>query len=251
VYSSSDNGTNPGTTNPNPADLTNRGESAVKLTPSGNNLTVASFFTPSSYYNMDTNDLDYGVMGTFLVPGTNDYLTGCKDGNIYLLNKDNMGGFSAAGNQVLQTVPLNVTLHCQPAFYAGAVNTYIYVWSENDQLRAFTFNGGRFAANPIVSNDQGPMGDCGADLSVSSNGTTSGTAILWATYALYGDASTTDSPGVLRAFDATDISNELWNSSLTSGDNPGNYAKFCAPTIANGHVYVATFSNKVVVYGLK
>jgi len=249
-YSTSDNGTNPSTTNPNPNDVTNRGESAVKLTPSGSTLAVSSFFTPSSYYNMDTNDLDYGVMGTFLVPGTTDYLTGCKDGNLYLLNKDNMGGFSTNTNAVLQTIPLNVSLHCQPAFYTGGGNSYMYVWSENDQLRAFPFSGGLFATNPTVSTDNGPTGGCGADLAVSSNGATSGTGILWATYAVSGDAGSVVSPGILRAFDASDITRELWNSTQ-GGASSGTYAKFCSPTIANGHVYLATFSNQVVVYGLK
>ena len=95
------------------------------------------------------------------------------------------------------------------------------------------------------------LGGCGADLSVSSNGATSGTGILWATYAASGDAGSQVSPGILRAFDAGDITRELWNSSQSASDVPGNYAKFCSPTIANGHVYLATFSNKVVVYGLK
>jgi len=250
-FSASDNGTNPSTTNPNPSDLTNRGESAIKLTPNGSTLQVASFFTPSSYYNMDTNDLDYGVMGTFLLPGTSDYLTGCKDGNLYLLNKDAMGGFSAVSNGVLQTIPLNVSLHCQPAFYTGGGNSYMYVWSENDQLRAFPFGGGLFATNPTVSNDNGPTGGCGADLAVSSNGSTSGTGILWASYASSGDAGSVVSPGILRAFDASDITHELWNTTQGSGNTDGTYAKFCSPTIANGHVYLPTFSGRVMVYGLR
>ena len=249
-FSTSDNGTSASTINPNPSDVTNRGESAVKLTPNGSTLKVSSFFTPTSYYNMDNNDLDYGVMGTFLLPGTSDYLTGCKDGNLYLLNKDNMGGFSTTTNMALQTIPLNVSLHCQPAFYTGGGNAYMYVWSENDQLRAFAFSGGLFATNPIVSADNGPGGDCGADLSVSSNGAASATGILWASYAISGNAGATVSPGILRAFDATDVTRELWNS--TQGPIlSGNYAKYCSPTIANGHVYLATFSNLVVVYGLK
>jgi len=57
--------------------------------------------------------------------------------------------------------------------------------------------------------------------------------------------------GILRAFDANDITKELWDSGQNGTDLYGNYAKFVSPTIANGHVYMATFSNKVVVYGLK
>jgi len=56
---------------------------------------------------------------------------------------------------------------------------------------------------------------------------------------------------VLGAFDASDITKQLWNSSMTSGDSPGNFAKFSTVTVVNGHVYVPTLSNMVVVYGEK
>src|SRR5450631_1511490 len=105
--------------NNDPTILTNRGESALKLTSSSSSLQVNSYFTPSNYQYLEDNDLDYGSMGSFLIPNSNFYFTGCKDGNIYLLNKDNMGGFSASGNQVQQTVTLNqkANMHCQAAYY--------------------------------------------------------------------------------------------------------------------------------------
>ena len=89
-------------------------------------------------------------------------------------------------------------------------------------------------------------------LSVSSNGTTDSTGILWASYPSSGDAESFTVPGILRAFDANDITRELWNNQQNaSRDGAGNYAKFSPPTIANGHVYLPTFSNRVVVYGLQ
>jgi hypothetical protein len=88
-------------------------------------------------------------------------------------------------------------------------------------------------------------------LSVSSNGSQDGTGILWASYASSGDAEHSVSPGILRAFDANGVSKELWNNLRNPRDAGGNYAKFAAPTIANGHVYLPTFSNQVVVYGLR
>ena len=253
LYAGSSNGTNENNPNPAPTSLTDRAESALKLTPSGPTLLVSSFFTPTNYVDLNINDLDYGVMGTLLIPNSSYYFTGCKDGNLYLLNKDNMGGYSPASNQVQQTVPINVSLHCQPSYYLGSSNEFVYVWSENDQLRALSFNRGSntFAANQIVSSEAGPTGGCGADLSVSSNGTADGTGILWAAYAVSGDAGNTVSPGVLRAFDANNITKEIWNSKINSTDAVGNYAKFSSPTIANGHVYLPTFSGQVVVYGLK
>jgi hypothetical protein len=253
LFISTGNGTDENNPNPNPSDPTNRGESAMKLTPSGSNLQLSSYFTPTNYLNLNINDLDYGVMGTMLIPNTNYYLTGCKDGNLYLLDKDNMGGYSNSANQVQQTIPLNASLHCQPTYYKGSNTEFVYVWSENDQLRGLPFDRGSntFTGSQVVSNVSGPTGGCGTDLSVSSNGTLDGTGILWASYANTGDAGNTVSPGILRAFDASDITKQLWNSNQNASDQVGSYSKFCSPTIANGHVYLATFSNSVAVYGLK
>jgi len=248
-FSASVNGTVPGTVNSNPAELINRGESAIKLSPSGGGLQVSSFFTPFDYYNMDLNDLDYGVMGAFLIPNSDYFLTGAKDGNLYLLNKDNMGGYSGSGNLVQQIIPLNTALHCQPAYYKGPTGEFVYVWSENDQLRSLQFNRstGHLSSNQTVSSAAGPVNDLGAFLSTSSNGTTPGTGILWAYYFSPAAGNQT----ILAAFDASNITKELWNSVQNSTDNPGAFAKFSTVTIANGHVYVPTLSKKVVVYGLK
>ena len=255
LYKGWGNGTSESLPNPNPADPANRSESALKLTPSGAGLLMDSYFTPTNYLTLNIDDLDYGVMGTMLMPNTNYYLTGCKDGNLYLLDKDNMGGYSASSNQIHQTVPLNkyASLHCQPSYYKGSAKEFVYVWSENDQLRALSFDrsSNTFANTQIVSTVSGPTGGSGADLSVSSNGSVDGTGILWATYASSGDAGHQDSPGILRAFDANDITKEIWNSNQTTSDNVGSFAKFSPPTIANGHVYLATFSKQVIVYGLK
>lgn len=253
LYSHTSNGTGENNPNPNPTDLTNRSESALKLTPSGSTLIVSSYFTPTNYLDLNINDLDYGVMGTFLIPNSGYYFTGCKDGNLYLLNKDNMGGYSSSSNQVQQTIKINGNLHCQPAYYKGSANEFVYVWSENDYLRALSFDRTTniFSNTQIISNANGPTGQSGAELSVSSNGSVDGTGILWAAYAISTDAENVAGPGILRAFDANDITKELWNTGKNSNDSPGNFAKFSAPTIVNGHVYLATFSNQVVVYGLK
>ncbi len=238
-----------------PASPTNRAESALKLTPAGSTLRVASYFTPSDYQYLNDNDLDYGGMGGFLIPNSGYYLTGAKDGTLYLLNKDDMGGYLPS-NQVQQVVPLgpSANMHCQAAYYKGSSTEFIYVWSENDPLRAIPFDR---ASNLLAPQGQvigpvGPTGQSGAVLSVSSNGSKDSTGIVWAAYAFSGDAEHTVSPGILRAFDANDVTKELWNSRQNVvRDGVGNYAKFSSPTIANGHVYLPTFSNRVVVYGLQ
>ena len=237
--------------------LTNRGSSALKLTPSGGTLSVASYFTPSNYQLLNDYDLDYGTMGSLIIPNSNFFLTGAKDATLYLLNKDDMGGFQGAFNNVQQVVPLgsnDANMHCQAAYYKGSSREFVYVWSENDPLRAIPFDRGSNRLS--VETEQTsfaprPTGQSGAVLSVSSNGSQPGTGILWAAYASSGDAESFVLPGILRAFDADDISKELWNSQQNSQDVVGNYAKFSSPTIANGHVYLPTLSNRVVVYGLR
>ena len=240
-----------------PTNPTDRAESALKLSPSGSTLRVSSYFTPTNYQFLNDYDLDYGGMGALLIPNSGLYLTGGKDGNLYLLNKDAMGGYAPSSNQVQQVVTLgsNANMHCQAAYYKGSTKEFVYVWSENDPLRAVPFERASSLLSPqtqAVFSAGGPNGQSGAVLSVSSNGSQEGTGILWASYAATGDAEHAVSPGILRAFDANDISKELWNNQQNSRrDAAGNYAKFAAPTIANGHVYLPTFSNRVVVYGLQ
>ncbi len=243
------NGTSEVIPSPDPTDLSGRGESAMKLTPSGSTLLVTSYFTPTNYLDLNVNDLDYGVMGTFLIPNSNFYFTGAKDGNLYLLDKDNMGGFSYTSNQVLQTVPLGGGLHTQPAYYNSGSNEYVYIWSEFDQLRQLTFNRSSKAFVPTQILGGGGPGYPGADMSVSSNGTEKGTGILWASYQSNGPVNYYS--GMLAAFDANNVSRLLWQSNDSAADAVGFHAKFSSPTVADGHVYLATFSNAVVVYGLK
>ena len=91
----------------------------------------------------------------------------------------------------------------------------------------------------------------GGMLSLSANGGTAGTGILWATLSRAGDANHTPQPGILRAYDASNVTRELWNSQQNAArDALGNFSKFTPPTVANGKVYVASLSNKLVVYGL-
>ncbi|MGC4022894.1 MAG: hypothetical protein QM734_13580 [Cyclobacteriaceae bacterium] len=255
-YTEYGNGTAEVTPSPDATDLSGRAMSAVKLVPSsGNSLQVASYFTPFNYVYSNGNDEDYGVIGSFMIPNSSYYFTAGKDGNVYLLDANNMGGFNSSSNSVHQVYPVSssASFHCQPAYYIGSNVEYAYIWSEYDQLRALPFvrSSGLFSTSISNSTVAGPSGSIGAMISVSSNGTTPSTGIVWVSYASSGDAGHSSSTGILRAFDANDITHELWNSEANSGDALGNFAKFSAPTVVNGHVYLATFSKQVVAYGLK
>ena len=105
---------------------------------------------------------------------------------------------------------------------------------------------------PLSAMYKAPGTEMAPFFSLSSNGSVDSTAILWVNQAANGgNANQVVLPAVFRAFSATDVTKELWNSSMLANDNPGNYAKFNCPAISNGKVYLATFSNKLVVYGLK
>ena len=239
-----------------PTSPVNRGESALKLVPSGSTLRVASYFTPDNYQFLNDNDLDYGSVGGLLIPNSSYYLTGGKDGALYLLNKDDMGGYQPSANQVQQVIQLTGSeMHCQAAYYKGSSQEFVYVWPENTPLTAIPFDRGSAVLDrqaQLVFSGGGPTGHSGAMLSVSSDGSKDDTAILWASYAVTGDAEHEVRPVMLRAFAANDITRELWDSRQNlARDEAGMYAKFASPTIANGHVYLPTFSGQVVVYGLQ
>ncbi len=128
----------------------------------------------------------------------------------------------------------------------------IYIWGPGDYLKAYKFTG-TFQTSPVSqSGFQGTAGFSNAvPLSLSANGNQAGTGIVWANAPLSGDANTQTVTGILRAFDATNLATELWNSQQNlSRDDIGRYAKFNPPTIANGKVYLATFSGQLVAYGL-
>ncbi len=240
-----------------PSDPANRSESALKLLPDGGNLTLTDFFTPLDYPVLENGDEDFGVTGMLLLPGRNQAFSGAKDGNIYLMDLNSMGGYNASANNVVQTFSQNSNdAHnlSSLTYYKGTGGEFVYIWSDNVPLAALPYDSSiqKFdLTNVIKSSIPGPVGYNGAFLSVSSDYSIDSTAILWASHAADNcNANNQTCPGILRAIDANDVNKELWNSSMSSRDDPGNYAKFNCPTIANGKVYLATFSDRLDVYGL-
>jgi hypothetical protein len=126
----------------------------------------------------------------------------------------------------------------------------LYIWGENDFGRRWGFNGSTMTtpANSVTT-VLPPLGMPGGMISLSSNGSQAGTGVLWATMPLSGDANHDSVPGVLRAFNAENITQQLWNSTLTSSDNTMVFAKGSSPVVANGKVYVPSLSNAISVYG--
>ncbi len=241
-----------------PGDVANRGESVIKLTPNAPDNTatavsVTSFFTPHNYQNLDNYDLDFPIQ-VLLIPNTNTLLTGCKSSYIYLLDKNNLGGFvgSAGPDNVLQAFPVsyNTQMHASFAYFGGASSQYVYQFSENSLLQSFKVGSNSLGA-PVSSSVSGPIGGSGAYMSVTSNGSDPSTGILWIAHAVNGcNGNQGLCQGILRAVRADDVTTELWNSSLNSVDSFGYFAKMSCPTVVNGKVYLNTFSNQLSVFGL-
>ena len=248
-------GTGNGLADSIPNAATNMGESIIKLTPSGSTLAVSSYFTPYNYSDLDNADLDFGPAQVMLIPNTQLAVTGSKEGAIYVLDRNNMGGYSATANNVLQSINIGAAAHMHTAlsYYKGTANEYVYVWPENSLLKAIPVD--RVAndldsAGMAVSGLQGPIGNAGSVMSVSSNGSVDSTAILWVSQSSNCDANQSSCPGIFRAVSATNVAQELWNSNMVATDNVGIYAKNVCPTIANGKVYLPNHSDSLLVYGL-
>jgi len=256
IYVTTGNGTTGITGNPN--DPGSRGESLLKLSA---NLQLQDFFTPADWQSLNDADLDYGSDGVILIPNSNLSLSGSKESYLYLIDDNGMGKTTTDNSNVKQLLDINVGysgnnhIHGSPAYYKDDKGQeYVYAWAEGGLLKQFPFSRSTMLFdinNLIVGNTVLQSGMPGAFLSVSSNSAVAGTGIVWASHPINGDANHGVVPGILQAFDATDITHELWNSNMNGlRDGVGNFAKFVCPTIANGKVYLATFSNKVIVYGL-
>jgi hypothetical protein len=267
VYAVTGNGTvgEPG----DPRSLVNRGQSFLKLRPEGGTLSVESWFTPYDYRRLESADLDLGSAGLLLIPDTHLAVSGGKGGKLYVVDSERMGGLSSSGTKddnVVQSFDVNAPdhIHGSPLFWRGPGIARLFVWGEKDTLKSYPFLGAAYAPGSNVfdvahvetstvsaPNDLANPEMPGGVLSLSANGEKSGSAILWASVPFDGDANQRVRPGILRAFDAADVTHELWNSHQNATrDDCGNYPKFAAATIANGRVYYGSFSNQLCVYGL-
>ena len=154
------------------------------------------------------------------------------------------------GRGAIQNPPLQAAHACDnPAFkcyqihsipYLGGVaNPMLYVWASHEELRSFRWDPGTRTFGAVATNSM-LAGYPGGMLAVSSQAGAAGTSILWAV----------DTNGVVRAYDAFNVANEIWNSSQIANDALGKFSKFGQPVVADGTLFVPTFSNTVVAYGL-
>jgi hypothetical protein len=190
-------------------------------------------------------DADLGSGGALVLPDLIDgsghlqhlVLGAGKDQHIYVLNRDSMGKFSPNSNHIYQEIQgvFASGVFSAPAYF----NHTVYFGAVADRIKAFSITKARLSLSPTGKTNNSFVYP-GATPSISANGT--GNAILWAVE----NAST----AVLHAYNATNLSQELYNSNQAgSRDHFGTGNKFITPMIVNGKVYVGT-TNGVAVFGL-
>jgi hypothetical protein len=240
-------------------------------TPNGMNLSVAGWFTPDDQSSLQMYDTDLGSGAGVLLP---DQTTAGlpvhllvqvgKEGAVYLIDRDNMGQYNPTNNnQIVQNFSGAGGLWGTPAFWQNG----LYYAGAGNPMTLFSFNSSTEMFNPTPSSQSANVFNFpDATPSISALGASNG--IVWAIDAVaYGYANQNapgginchvdpppaacTAPAILHAYNATNLANELWNSTKAASnrDQAGNAVKFVPPTVANGKVYVST-RTEIDVYGL-
>ena len=230
------------------------GNAFIKLSTAGGNLTVSDFFATHDTVANSNADRDLGSGGALVLPdlkdssGTTWHLAVGAGKNasesplnrVYVVNRDSMGKFNASNdNAIYQEISSNgldsdAGVFAMPAYF----NNTVYYGAVDDSLRAFSIVNAKMVA-PAGSVSATAFGYPGTTPSVSANGTSNG--IVWAVQ--------NGSAGILHAYEAINLANELYNSTQAGDRDQFSFNKFITPMIANGKVYVGT-PNSVAVFGL-
>jgi hypothetical protein len=221
------------------------GDSILKLQP--RLPVVLDWFSPFNTNFLADQDNDLGSGGVMLLPdqpGPHPHLLviAGKEGRIYLIDRDNLGHYNSVfDTQIVQELTHVIAgNYSTPAYWHG----YVYFVPLKERLQMFALNNGLLSTSAVELSPQ-YFGYAGATPSISANGSTNGILWLvdWAGYA-------TGSPAGLYAYNASNVSQELYDSGQAgSRDTLGPACKFTVPTVFNGKVYVGT-STELDVFGL-
>jgi FtsP/CotA-like multicopper oxidase with cupredoxin domain len=240
--------------------------SALKL-PGNLDITKASVFTPYGELADSNADADLGSGGVVILPtlaGTyprvallggkcgagsaNGGTQGCQK---YLLNRDSMGGFQAGDAGALWHADTGGGMWGGPATFQDVNGVNYVIYGSGAPISTYTLSTNPLSLTVLSSGYPGCLEcrDSGSQPIVSSNGTTAGTAVVWAMKTV-GDSGGTLS---LYAFNPFSMGTPLFSGAagpwtVASGASYIGGA-LISPTVANGHVYVPT-DGGVAVFGI-
>lgn len=224
------------------------GNAFLKLSTQGGKLSVADYFNTHDTQAQSGRDEDLGSGGALVLPdlqdtsgNTRQLAVGAgKDRRIYVVDRNDMGKFSHKKNiRIYQEIDHVLTgpVYSMPAYF----NKTVYFAAVNDTMKAFSLSDAKLVPTP-TSKTSAHFAYPGATPSISADGAAN--AIVWAVEARGSEA------GILHAYDAGNLANELYSSSgkMHSRDAFSDN-KFITPMIANGRVFVGTLTG-VAVFGL-
>jgi hypothetical protein len=208
-------------------------------------MSLLDYFTPLNTVSESAGDYDFGSGGPLLLPDLKDAVgvmhhlaVGAgKDQNMYVIDRDNMGKFNASKDAIYQLITgqLPDAMDSSPVYF----NNTVYIGGVLNSILAFPIANAKLATSPS-SRTKNQFSYPGAMPVVSASGTSN--AIVWSVE--------NGTNGVLYAYDATNLTAELYDSTQAANDRDafaGN--KYMTPMVMNGKVYIGT-PNSVVVFGL-
>jgi hypothetical protein len=222
------------------------GDSVLKIALAPDGLAVRDYFTPADQERLNDTDGDFGSGSPILLPDQpaphpHLLLAAGKASKLYELDRDHLGHFHPGDDSnAVQVVPAGAQSFGAPAYWNG----HVFYFLMNDYLRDYALQNGRLSAQPVAKSTTN-ISDPGTP-AISANGAKNGIVWILSTKVWNG----ADQPAILFAYDAANVSRELYNSTQDPRrDRAGNALRFTIPTIANGRVYVPT-KRRIDVYGL-
>ena len=236
-----------------PSDL---GEAVVRVAvqPDGS-LKAVDFFSPYDAATLDQSDLDFGsgspvalpdaYFGTAAIPHLAVEVG--KEGYVYLLNRDNLGGVGEGSNgtdDVVGRYGPNGGVWSSPAVWPGD-GGYVYIPTASGSVAAsgsaglmdvynYGVNGSGVPTLNLVGQSPDAFGFGSSAPVVTSSSTTSGSALVWTVWSADGSGAGAQ----LRAYDPVPVNGVLklvWSAPV------GRSTKFNPPGVANNRLYVGTY----------
>jgi PQQ-like domain len=277
IFATTSNGISP-PAGPGNAPLGQLGESVVRLAVnSDGTLAPKDFFSQVGAPQQAATNLDFGAGGPVGLPfGTaadpHVMVQAGKDGHIFLLNRDNLGGREqgpgGTDDSLFTTSQAYGGLFGHPAVFFGTpatltastTNDFLFYIGSNDFLRAFRLGVSSSDAPTLsdVANGGTTNGFGSGSPVVTSNGTDPRSAVVWA---VVHTGPGTSVNWVLQAYAlGTLVSSGSTRSPCTSAApcqlapiwsaNVGAAVKFTTPATSHGWIYVGTGDDHVLGFSL-
>ena len=240
-------------------------ESLVRLTTNADgSLSLDNFFAPYDALSLDSWDADFGSGAPTALPdeffGTSDHpkllVTAGKQGYVYLLDRDNLGGQKmgpGGGDDVVSRIGPYGGVWSRPAVWPGD-GGYIYLPTSSSgpssgpgsgvfRVYKYGLDGTGKPTLSLAATSAEPLGGYSSSPIVTSNGTTSGSAMVW----LVRVPDSTGNNSQLLGYEAVPTLGEL---QLRFSAPIGQGSKFVPPGVGPARLYVGTRDGHLLGFGV-